>query len=182
MLPTSRWCGRRGGIVIERTRPRGSNSSSRHRRQIPSSVLLFLFYTSRPQNLYCGNGQVILWSYIVIHIIQVILWSATRCWSPAVPSPMSRCLLESPSPSLRLMLITTTMKIVTTYKETKIIMVVVSPMSPCILVTWWSSNGENDHDNDSDETKVSIPDETVKFSYDQQRQYILFQGTEVCQK
>ena len=28
-------------------------------------------------------------------------------------------------------------------------------------------------------TQVSIPDETVKFSYDQQRQYILFQGTEV---
>jgi len=30
-------------------------------------------------------------------------------------------------------------------------------------------------------TKVSIPDETVKFSYDQQRQYILFQGTEIMQ-
>merc|ERR1719242_1661190 len=30
-------------------------------------------------------------------------------------------------------------------------------------------------------TKVSIPDETVKFSYDQQRQYILFQGTEIVQ-
>ena len=28
-------------------------------------------------------------------------------------------------------------------------------------------------------TQVSIPDETVKFSYDSQRQYILFQGTEV---
>merc|ERR1719357_1033170 len=30
-------------------------------------------------------------------------------------------------------------------------------------------------------TKVSIPDESVKFSYDSQRQYILFQGTEVMQ-
>merc|ERR1719357_391769 len=30
-------------------------------------------------------------------------------------------------------------------------------------------------------TKVSIPDENVKFHYDQQRQYILFQGTEVMQ-
>lgn len=30
-------------------------------------------------------------------------------------------------------------------------------------------------------TKVSIPDENVKFSYDQQRQYILFQGTEILQ-
>ena len=28
-------------------------------------------------------------------------------------------------------------------------------------------------------TKVSIPDENVKFNYDQQRQYILFQGTQV---
>jgi len=30
-------------------------------------------------------------------------------------------------------------------------------------------------------TKVSIPDENVKFHYDQQRQYILYQGTEVMQ-
>ena len=29
--------------------------------------------------------------------------------------------------------------------------------------------------------QVSIPDESVKFNYDQQRQYILFQGTEVMQ-
>ena len=28
-------------------------------------------------------------------------------------------------------------------------------------------------------TKVSIPDENVKFNYDQQRQYIIFQGTQV---
>ena len=28
---------------------------------------------------------------------------------------------------------------------------------------------------------MSIPDESVKFNYDQQRQYILFQGTEVMQ-
>lgn len=30
-------------------------------------------------------------------------------------------------------------------------------------------------------TKVSIPDENVKFNYDQQRQYIIFQGTQVMQ-
>jgi len=30
-------------------------------------------------------------------------------------------------------------------------------------------------------TKVSIPDENVKFNYEQQRQYILYQGTEVLQ-
>ena len=29
--------------------------------------------------------------------------------------------------------------------------------------------------------QVSIPDESVKFNYDSQRQYILFQGTEVMQ-
>ena len=30
-------------------------------------------------------------------------------------------------------------------------------------------------------TKVAIPDENVKFNYDHQRQYIMFQGTEVLQ-
>ena len=58
-------------------------------------------------------------------------------------------------------------------------------MSPCLLESPSQSqrwgNDDNDDSNDDNETQVSIPDETVKFSYDQQRQYILFQGTEVAQ-